>query len=100
MLLFYQAINYGKLDVVKVILDAKCQIDHRVPPKGDMDKTSRFWLEGESGLHIAARNGNLEIVKLLFNRGMKLNWVTVTKTPPLHYAVLNITLTKTQNNTF
>jgi ankyrin repeat protein len=73
--ILYQACELGDLDTAKLLIDSGVDIDEQ--EKRCMD----------SPLHIASRNGHIEIVSLLINSGAKINIENSYHYTPLHYAV-------------
>lgn len=75
--IFLRAVKLNRLEMVKLLLDNKANINQVKP-------VDRF-----SGLMIAAKHNNLEVAKLLISRGIDVTLTTVIGRNALHIAALS-----------
>ena len=78
---FLKAVNQGRLEIVKLLLDSGADINQQMP----MNLVSYKY----TGLMLAVKNQNTEIVKLLLSRGADVNSESSVGRTALHIGSLN-----------
>merc|ERR1712216_433101 len=77
------------MQIIQLLLDVKADVGQALPPRAEGAGDTRAWVAGETALHVAARNGSLDIAKKLVQYGAMFSSVTSTGRTPLHYAATN-----------
>jgi len=75
---FLKAADKGNLDEMRVLLDSH--------PENDFLSAKDF-VEGDTALHLASRNGHLEVVEFLLSKGVDINLQNNFSCTPLSLAV-------------